>query len=172
MGNGEVFSPITSSESIYFQGKNYNQIFGNKVRLVAAFAKAEGSFSSTTQISSGTSITWTSTYKEYLDNNLLSKTDNGIPLYTVKQDGWYIAGISTRLVDAQNVGQDILICVSINGSGTWVSAMRSAYRMGGSGAICRYLHKGDTISYTAWRDTTMSTVRYLNGYVKYCGDNF
>ena len=171
--NNEIFSPVTDSSSLYFGTKNYDETFGNCIRLAAMVHRSEGSMSSGNSADANKSINWSKKYSEYTNTNLLIKaSDNGIPKYSVKQDGWYIIGITARFPDNPNVAQDVLLDVVVSGESNWVSASRSTYRMGGSGGICRHLYKGDTISFRLWRDNSFTTIRYLDCFVKYCGDNF
>lgn len=180
--NGEIFSPITKSDSIYFKTeyydgvsrpKNYNELFGNCVRLAATTHRRNGTLSSVTGVTYLNSINWEAIYSEYINDDLLTKiSDNGIPRYVAKQNGWYIVGITGRLEDAPDNIMDSTYYVTLNNEQIVVSAQRTSYRMGGSGAVCRYLYKGQIIDFGMWRDNPFTKIYHFNCYVKYCGDNF
>lgn len=171
--NNEVISPITSTSSLYFDNKNYNQVFGNCIRLGATIHREDGAVTSTKEVLSTTSVSWKKKYSEYINNTLLTKnSDLGFPQYTVKQDGWYIIGLSIRLPDFPNREQDMLLEIIVNEITYWASAMRSTYRMGGSGSVCKYLKAGQKIKFRCWRDLEFTSVEHFNCFIKYCGDNF
>lgn len=172
---GNLISPITSAQSVYFNGssgnttiKSANEV-GNSIAKTVynaySYGTGTGSYSITFAIPStiqnvNSKFTATNTSIQYSEPYITS-SGNILGEATIGISGYYLIESSYRLDDAIGVKNDFINSVNINGTNEWLSAFRSVYKRGMYGAKYSLLKKGDKISFNFWSDTNISSLQFF-----------
>ena len=172
---GNLISPITSAQSVYFNGSSGNTTIksaeevGNNIAKTVysaySYGTDAGSYSitftnpSTTQ-DVNSKFTATNTNIQY-SKPYITSSGNILGEAVIGVSGYYLIEASYRLNDAVGIKNDFISSVSINGTSEWLSAFRSVYRRGMYGAKYSLLKKGDKISFNFWSDINISSLQFF-----------
>lgn len=172
---GNLISPITSAQSVYFNGssgnttiKSANEVGNNIAKTVYnaySYGTGTDSYSITFAIPStiqnvNSKFTAMNTSIQYSEPYITS-SGNILGEVTIGISGYYLIESSYRLDDAIGVKNDFINAVNINGTNEWLSAFRSVYRRGMYGAKYSLLKKGDKISFNFWSDINISSLQFF-----------
>lgn len=177
---GNLISPITSSESVYFNGSSGNTTIKTAKDIGSSIAKTV--YSTYASVGSATgytsSINFTGPNKTQTKNTIASTTESNI-IYSnayvthsgnmlgeaiINVSGYYLIESSYRLDDVNYMG-DYLESVNINGTNHWLSAARSVLRRGMYGAKYLHLNKGDKVSFNFWADAPISSMSFFTSII-------
>ena len=173
-----VFSPITSAESCYYDSDNSIQdIMDRKTMLVACASYDTINFpTSVVDTNNVTYFSSVSRSSRMPDTNLAQRItkSESMPRVIVSKSGMYRIGVEARTADFTNGSQDGRVQVeTISPSGiSTVHLMcgdRVTYRYGTAGSVTLYLSRGTIVCPRIWKDYAFDSMPCMSMYVEYCG---